>query len=89
MKKITLKKFNILVEQEVKEFFESGEWHKSELPEIEEAVIEMLDGIYLIDEEEENDFSQNPERQVGRFLTDEEKEQMRLEDEERKRMRND
>lgn len=31
-------------------------------------------------EDEENDFSQNPERQVGRFLTDEEKEQMRLED---------
>ena len=34
-------------------------------------------------EDLENDFSQNPERQVGRFLTDEEKEQMRLEDEER------
>ena len=25
--------------------------------------------------DEENDFSQNPERQIGRFLTDEEKEQ--------------
>ena len=53
VKNITLKKFNMLVEQKVKEIFESGEWHKSELPEIEEAVIEILESEYEIKETKE------------------------------------
>jgi DNA-directed RNA polymerase subunit H (RpoH/RPB5) len=50
MKKTTLKKFNILVDEEVKEIFESGKWHIDDLPEIEEAVIELLDSIYIIED---------------------------------------
>tara|TARA_B100000686_G_scaffold81672_1_gene88151 strand:+ start:993 stop:1169 length:177 start_codon:yes stop_codon:yes gene_type:complete len=46
--KITLKKFNILVERKVKELFESGDWHKSDLPDLQEAVIEILEAEYEI-----------------------------------------
>ena len=48
MNKITIKKFNELVDQEVKEQFKMGKWHKSEIPEIEEAAIEYFESLYEV-----------------------------------------
>lgn len=48
MNKITRKKFNELVDQEVKEQFKMGKWHKSEIPEIEKDIIEEFESLYEV-----------------------------------------